>query len=169
MFNTFDSGAKKDNEGKLPYDLITKEMMDALAEGLSCGIKKGYDERNWEKGLPIMKGHIAASLRHIFKFMGGEDINVEKGKDGANIETHHLANAMVHLGMAITQIKRKREELDDRPKTPSIFDDDDDEAKALSTLNRVLEESKQHAYMYDPDKIEPEVGKDRIVYFRLKG
>jgi hypothetical protein len=110
----FDSGAKKDNAGKLPYHLITKEMMDALAEALELGIKKGYGENNWQKGLPLASVSVAASLRHTFKYLAGEDLNVEKGINGEEIIVHHLCCAMVNLGMAITQIKRDRKDLDDR-------------------------------------------------------
>lgn len=110
----FDSGAKKDFVGKLPYELITKEMMDALAEALKLGVDKGYGANNWQAGLPIASVSIAAALRHIFKYLGGEDINVEVGKSGEKLEIHHLCCAMVNLGMAITQIKRGRADLDDR-------------------------------------------------------
>lgn len=113
---TFETGAKKDNSGKLPYDLITKEMMDALAEALKLGVDKGYGANNWQAGLPIASVSVAASLRHIFKYLSGEDINVEVGKSGEKLEVHHLCCAMVNLGMAITQIKRGRVELDDRYK-----------------------------------------------------
>lgn len=111
---TFDTGAKKDSSGKLPYELITKEMMDALAEALQLGIDKGYSSNNWQNGLPIASVSVAASLRHIFKYLAGEDMNVEVGKEGQKLEAHHLSCAMVNLGMAITQIKRGREDLDDR-------------------------------------------------------
>ena len=68
MNKSFESGAKKDISGKPRYDLIPKEAMDALAAGLECGLKKGYEPRNWEKGLPLLEVHFAAALRHLFKY-----------------------------------------------------------------------------------------------------
>ncbi len=115
-FKEFGTGAAKDVAKKLPYHLISKEGMDALATVLQSGIDKGYDPRNWEKGLPLMECHIAPALRHMFKYMNGEDTNVEVGKDGAEVRTHHLENALAHLMMAVTQIRRNRVELDDRPR-----------------------------------------------------
>lgn len=112
----FDSGAKKDNKGKLPYHLITKEMMDALAEGLQLGLDKGYGARNWEKGLPIVSVSLSSALRHIFKYMSFEDLNIEiHPTTGEELDpVHHLSCAMINIGMAITQIKRGRTDLDDR-------------------------------------------------------
>jgi hypothetical protein len=109
-------GGQKHNSGKLPYYLITKEMMDALAEALQLGMEKGYPERNWEKGLPICEASLSSAISHIFKYQSGVDYNVEDKLDGSGKckEVHHLACAMVNIGMAITQIKRGREDLDDR-------------------------------------------------------
>jgi hypothetical protein len=111
----FNTGAKKDVKGKLPYHLIPKEGMDAIASGLECGVLKGYPAWNWSSGLPIMECHLAPALRHIFKYMNGENENIEEGPNGEIITTHHLDNALAHLIMAATQIRRGRADLDDRP------------------------------------------------------
>jgi len=111
---TYPTGGKKDVAGKLPYHLIPKEAMDSLATGLECGIKKGYAAHNWTAGLPYMEVHVAALLRHIFKFASGEDMNEELDKDGKPFYTHHIDNAMAHLAMLATQIRRSRVDLDDR-------------------------------------------------------
>ncbi len=113
-FQAFSGGAIKDTKGKLPYHLITKEMMDSVALGLECGLKKGYPARNWEKGLPLMEVHMAACLRHLYKFQAGYNWNEEQTKDGETFTTHHLDNAMSHLAMMVTQVKRGRKDLDDR-------------------------------------------------------
>lgn len=110
----FASGGKKDLKGKAPYHLITKEMLDGIAKGLNCGILKGYEPRNWEKGLPIVEGHLGAVLRHVFSYMSGQDMNTETDTEGNDFQLHHLDNALTHLAMAVTQIKRGRTDLDDR-------------------------------------------------------
>lgn len=116
--DSFSTGAKKQSSGKLPYHLIPKEMFDAAAEGLNCGLEKGYEPNNWQKGLPIMECHIGPAMRHIMKYASGKDINQEYNMETGDICTplHHLCNAFVHIGMAITQIKRGRDDLDDREK-----------------------------------------------------
>lgn len=112
----FKGGAQKHATGKLPYHLITREMMDGLARGLNLGIEKGYPARNWEKGLPIHECSLASALRHIFKFIDGEDMNIEQnmktGEDCTPI--NHLECALTNLAMAVTQINRGRTDLDDR-------------------------------------------------------
>lgn len=118
QFLTAPSGGLKHSEAKLPFHLITPEMESALAEGLNLGINKGYPTRNWEKGLPLDECHVAAARRHINKWRSGEDFNkeahMETGEAVPNV--HHLICAYVNLGMAVTQIMRQREDLDDRVK-----------------------------------------------------
>lgn len=109
--------SKKDLSSKIPYHLITKETMDSLALGFQCGIKKGYAENDWQAGLPFSV-NLGALLRHVFKFTSGEDFNVEYDADGNEFKTHHLDNAMANLSMLVTNIKRKRNDLDDRYNQP---------------------------------------------------
>jgi len=110
----FTSGGKKDLTGKLPVDMVTLQMLEGITEGMVCGLKKGYEKHNWKKGVPLCEAHLSAVIRHIFKYMGGEDINVETAKDGSPIYTHHLDNAISHLAMVVHQIKSGRKDLDDR-------------------------------------------------------
>lgn len=126
----FNTGGKKDLTGKLPVHLVTKYMIDGIAEGLLCGMKKGYDANNWQLGLNICEGHLGAALRHMFKYMSGEDINIEHGKNGEEVITHHLDNALTHLAMAVHQIKSGRIDLDDRFKLP-------EPTKAIDTTSNI--------------------------------
>lgn len=43
-----DQKLKKD-AGKLRYDLISQEMIDALAEVFTFGLKNGYGEESWRE------------------------------------------------------------------------------------------------------------------------
>jgi hypothetical protein len=113
---TYSTGAKKDVQGKLPYHLIPKEAMDSMAAGLQCGTTKGYDAHNWQGGLPYMEVHVAALLRHLYKWIGGEEDNIEINAEGKEFATHHLDNAMAHMVMLVTQVRRNRTDLDDRYK-----------------------------------------------------
>lgn len=108
-FEKTETGGCKDSKGKQRLDLVPVEMEDALAEALEAGVKKGYEERNWELGLPLHSISITAARRHINKWRKGIDIDEETG-------VHHLKLAFLNLGMAVTQVMRGRNELDDRVK-----------------------------------------------------
>ena len=63
-------GIREVASGKGRYDLLPTRAMRRLAEHYENGVHK-YDDRNWEKGLPI--GHYTDSaLRHTFKFLEGQ-------------------------------------------------------------------------------------------------
>jgi hypothetical protein len=68
---THTTGAVRDSAvGRGRYDLISPIMMKRLAVHLERGAEK-YEERNWEKGLPI--GRMFASLfRHSWQAFAGE-------------------------------------------------------------------------------------------------
>ena len=66
----FDTGAQRDvatNKGR--YDLISPIVMDRLAKLMERGAVK-YDDRNWEKGMPLHV-YVDSGLRHIYKFLEG--------------------------------------------------------------------------------------------------
>lgn len=117
LVKKYTSGGMKDTTGKAPLHLVTRKMVEGIANGLECGLRKGYEQDNWKKGLPISEGHLGAALRHIYKYLDGEDINIEIAKDGTEFPTHHLDNALTHLAMAVHQIKSGRSDLDDRTAT----------------------------------------------------
>jgi hypothetical protein len=108
-FEVLDTGAQKDTQNKLRFDLIPPEIDKALAEVLTLGaISKGYGPRNWEKGIPFMTS-LGAMKRHLNEWELGHDINT---KDG---DFHHLKHALTNLAFIVTMIERGREDLDDRP------------------------------------------------------
>ena len=114
----FKTGGEKDLKGKLPLHLVPPEIGEAFAEVSQVGIQKGYTPRNWEKGLPIVEGHLAAMQRHVNEYLKGFDLNKEELTDGTFSSSHHLKHAAWHLNAAVTQVMRSRYDLDDRPTNP---------------------------------------------------
>lgn len=104
---SFDSGAVRDvRQGKGRYDLISFLALSRIAGVYERGAAK-YDDRNWEKGMPIGRT-LDSALRHIGQYITGED------------DEDHLAQAAWNLIAALhfdEGIKRGyyEAELDDRP------------------------------------------------------
>ena len=103
-------GTKLDT-GKLRYDLIPPEMMDAEAWVLSFGAQK-YEDRNWEKG--IRYGRVfGAAMRHLWAWWRGETLDPESGKS-------HLWHALCNISFLITYEARGMHEFDDRPSLQAV-------------------------------------------------
>lgn len=99
------------NTGKLRMDLIDPLAMEGLAAVLTKGAVK-YSANNWRDGLPYTET-IASMLRHISKFMQGEDIDPETGE--AHVD-HIQCNAMF-----LSNMTKTRKDMDDRWK-PRVMD-----------------------------------------------
>jgi len=66
----FDSGAQRDVAvGKGRYDLVSPIMIERLAKLLERGAVK-YDDRNWEKGMPLSV-YMDSGMRHLYKYLEG--------------------------------------------------------------------------------------------------
>lgn len=96
-------GTKYDQK-KVPLDLFPSEAIFEIGKVLQAGQEK-YGRANWADGIEISR-LIGASLRHIFQFNAGEDMDEET-------KTIHLANAATNLMFAIWMFKN-RPDLDDR-------------------------------------------------------
>jgi len=97
-------GGKKHDAGKPPMALLDGYAIEELAKVLDHGAKK-YGAHNWRDGIEISR-LISAALRHIFRFMNGENTDEESGLSP-------LAHAMCELMFAIWMVKN-RPEMDDR-------------------------------------------------------
>jgi len=98
---------RKDDQGKLRFDLIPVEPFRKLVEVYTIGARK-YADRNWEKG--IQWGRIyAALMRHATAFWGGERLDPVDGQ-------HHLAS-VAWCALALMEYERTHPELDDRVKS----------------------------------------------------
>jgi len=66
----FFSGAVRDiQDSKGRFDLIEPEMLFRLARHYEVGAIK-YNDRNWEKGIPV-SSNINSAFRHLAKYMQG--------------------------------------------------------------------------------------------------
>jgi len=66
----FSTGSQRDIvKGKGRYDLISPIMIERLAKLLQRGAEK-YEDRNWEKGMPLSV-YMDSAMRHLFKFLEG--------------------------------------------------------------------------------------------------
>lgn len=100
------SEGRKDDSGKLRYDLLPPSLLEAVADILTFGAQK-YAPRNWEKG--ISWGRVfGATMRHMWAWWRGENLDPETGKS-------HLWHAACCVAFLI-EYERTHPELDDRPK-----------------------------------------------------
>ncbi len=77
------------NDGKVRMELLCPVAMEGCASVLTLGAKK-YADHNWQKGMSW--GTVIGSLlRHVFKFMRGEDLDPETGLPHVD---HIMCNAM---------------------------------------------------------------------------
>ena len=98
------SGGEKFDYGKPRLDLLDAYAIEQLARVLSFGAQK-YAAHNWRGG--ITKGRLmAAALRHLFAYLGGQDTDPETGLSHV---AHAMCCCMFLLGL------EHRADLDDRP------------------------------------------------------
>lgn len=100
----FVAGIKHDAE-KVRMDLLDPVAIEQLAAVLTFGAQK-YAAHNWRKGIDFSRLS-AATLRHVFAFMRGEDLDPESGLPHI---AHAMCCCMFLLGLA------PRAEFDDRVK-----------------------------------------------------
>jgi hypothetical protein len=116
---------KKNDQGKLRYDLIPPGPLAELARVYTIGASK-YTDRNWEKGIEYGR-HFAALQRHAWAYWNGENRDVEDGQ-------HHLAS-VAWCAFALIEYERTHPELDNRPGKPKVVHYYDEETmKHLSKM-----------------------------------
>ena len=79
---------KKYDTGKLRYDLLPPEVMEALASVLTYGAQK-YGDNNWQSLTDFDKRYYSALMRHIEAWRKGEICDEESGLPHLH---HALAN-----------------------------------------------------------------------------
>lgn len=108
---SFETGAIRDSDKEERYDLVVPGPLRKLAIHFGRGAEK-YEERNWEKGIPLMRMY-ASAFRHIQAWVSGEDID----HDETMQNPEHLVAALWNIYCMI-ELSQTHPELDDRPKRP---------------------------------------------------
>lgn len=96
---------RKDDTGKVPYDLLAPEFLSGTAEILAFGAAK-YAPRNWEKGM-VWSRPFSAMMRHMWAWWAGEQTDPETGKS-------HLWHAACCV-MFLVAYEQRKTGRDDRP------------------------------------------------------
>lgn len=96
----------KHDDGKPSIALLPPEAIIEVAKVFTFGAAK-YDEHNWRKGFKYVRV-ASAILRHIFAWLGGEDLDKESG-------ISHLAHAVAGL-MFLISFQKTNSGVDDRYK-----------------------------------------------------
>jgi len=112
------TGGVKDNRGKPRVDLLPMKPLFAVGRVLGFGAAK-YKPHNWRLGLG-WSDTIGSSLRHVFAFADGEDIDPESGEC-------HIDNAICQL-LFLSEYYHTKTGIDDR--WASMDAADREEAKA---------------------------------------
>lgn len=103
---TYMTEGRKDDMGKLRYDLIAAGPLEELAKVYTYGANK-YEDNNWRRGLKW--GRVfGAVMRHMWAFWRGEDLDKESGLP-------HLAHAAWGCFTLLDYTKTQRK-FDDRIK-----------------------------------------------------
>lgn len=92
-----EKGGIKRDEGKLRLELVPPEAILALGAILTHGASK-YEDRNWEKGMPLERIY-GALQRHLQAWASGVEIDPESGFP-------HLEHALCNLAMMVTLRRR---------------------------------------------------------------
>lgn len=95
---------RKEDTGKLPLDLLDPYALSQIARILQFGANK-YNANNWRGGI-IWSRLYGATLRHLFAWWDGEDLDPETG-------ISHLAHAACEL-MFLLNFERDFRDGDDR-------------------------------------------------------
>lgn len=102
------SEGTKHDQNKNRVELLSPFWLFGVGNVLTFGARK-YAAHNWRKGLDLSRC-LGATLRHVFAFLGGEDLDPETGLS-------HLFHASCEL-MFASELYAYRPDLDDRWKTP---------------------------------------------------
>lgn len=105
MSDTQNSEGRKDDKGKLRYDLIPAYPLEELAWVYTMGAQK-YADRNWEKGISWCR-IFAAMMRHAWAWFRGEERDPKDGQ-------LHLSS-VAWCAFALMEYGQTHTEFDDRP------------------------------------------------------
>lgn len=91
------TGAVRDRaKGKGRFDLISPEFLQRLANVMEKGALK-YDDRNWEKGMPL-SWYMDSAQRHLNQYLAGKRDEDHLGQAGFNVMALVHTDAMIRDG-----------------------------------------------------------------------
>lgn len=96
----------KFDDNKVDMSLLSPIALTKIGQVMTYG-KKKYSANNWRKGLAWSRV-LAAAIRHILSYLGGEDKDSETGLS-------HIAHAACCL-MFLLEFEETHKNLDDRYK-----------------------------------------------------
>jgi hypothetical protein len=139
---------QKNDQDKLPYNLLDRTALDEVARVLAFGAQK-YSAENWRGGIHYSR-LIAAGLRHMMAVSDGEDFDEETGLP-------HAAHAMCCM-MFLIYMMKYRSDLDDRwinQLTPATPVEPDQYAQAdQQALAQMDEDIRAMAQKLSPEFVE---------------
>lgn len=124
--------AKKHDEDKIDLSLLPLPALELAARALMHGEKK-YGRNNFREGFDTNR-LVAASLRHIFAWQNGRDLDEESG-------VSHLGHALAALSMLVTNIS-DRTAKDGRYKAPLFKIERDEVGRVKYRKDMTFEEFK---------------------------
>lgn len=98
---------RKDDQGKLPYELLAPELLEEVSAVLKFGAEK-YAARNWEQGMAWSRP-FGALMRHMWAWWNPSQSSVDE-ETGYS----HLAHAACCI-MFLLAYEKRGVGLDDRP------------------------------------------------------
>lgn len=104
MLKRLTDEAAKFDSNKPPLSRLPKDSLELIAQVMAFGADK-YGWNNWKKGMDHSR-LLDASLRHIYKYTDGIDVDDESGQS-------HLAHAACNL-LFLMYYKEKGLGNDDR-------------------------------------------------------
>ncbi len=129
--------AARFSKGKVRHDLIPSWPIDEVAKVYTYGTIK-YDDDNWRKGLAWKKNVIGSMLRHIWKWIRGEQLDEESG-------CHHLAMAVWQC-FALMEYERCSVGQDDRNPYDLNLMDEEERDKRIKLWKKLASENKLDEY-----------------------
>jgi hypothetical protein len=98
--------AQKEIAGKPQLALVPYLAVSGIAEVFDWASRVKYKRWNWTLGMPISVS-LSAALRHVWKFLSGEENDHESGLP-------HLAHALTMITIAFVNYTERRALVDDR-------------------------------------------------------
>lgn len=117
----YGGGTKKQTGGKVDYTFVPVEFMDFTSDVFAFGARK-YSRHGYKASPPTTTELAAALLRHAFKYLRGQDLDLDPrtglGDDGSARPNFSGLHHVGHIGCCAAMLAwviRNRPDRDDRP------------------------------------------------------